>query len=44
MAVLRSRAIKCKMNIQSLTRTYGVTLDRVDGYDVGFFMMRPKDF
>lgn len=44
MAVLRSRAIKGKMNIQSLTRMDRVTLDRVDGYDVGFFMMRPKDF
>lgn len=44
MAVLRSRAIKCKMNIASLTWMDSVTLERVDGYDVGFFMMRPKDF
>lgn len=44
MAAHRCGAIKCKMNIQSLTRMDRVTLERVDGYDVGFFMMRPKDF
>lgn len=44
MAGLRSWAIKGKMNIQLLTWTYGVTSDRINSYDVGCFMVFPKDF
>ena len=44
MAVLRSRAIKCKMNIASLTRMDSVTPERVYIQYVGFFMVIPKDF
>lgn len=39
MAAHRCGAIKCKMNIQSLTWTYGVTLERVNSYDVWLFMV-----
>lgn len=43
MAVHRCRAIKRMMNWALLTETKCVTPNRINSYDVGCFMVIPKD-